>query len=76
MPPVIVTAAELARSLHVTYATVLDWARRDAIPSVRDSRGRRLFVLDAVLSRLREKPPRKSADELESEPEMTTTTGV
>ena len=73
MPPRIVTAGELARCLDVTYATVLGWARRDEIPSIRDSRGRRLFVLDAVLTRLREMPPRKSAEETESEPEMTTT---
>jgi excisionase family DNA binding protein len=73
MPPRIVTAGELAKCLNVTYDTVLGWARRDEIPSIRTSRGRRLFVLDAVLTRLREKSPRKRADEPESEPEMTTT---
>jgi len=53
MPPVLLTAHELADRLDVTYETVLGWARRDEVPSIRDSRNRLLFNLDSVLLALR-----------------------
>jgi excisionase family DNA binding protein len=53
MPPVLLTAHELANRLDVSYETVLGWARRDEVPSIRDSRNRVLFNLDAVLTALR-----------------------
>jgi len=53
MPPVLLTARELADRLDVSYETVLAWARRDEVPSIRDSRNRLLFNLDSVLLALR-----------------------
>lgn len=53
MPPILLTARELAARLDVRYDTVLGWARRDEIPSIRDGRNRRLFNLDSVLNALR-----------------------
>jgi excisionase family DNA binding protein len=53
MPPVLLTARELAQLLDVSYDAVLAWARREVIPSIRDSRNRLLFNLDAVLLALR-----------------------
>jgi excisionase family DNA binding protein len=53
MPPVLLNARELAQRLDVSYETVLAWARRDEIPSIRDSRNRLLFNLDSVLQALR-----------------------
>jgi excisionase family DNA binding protein len=47
------TARELAARLDVSYPTVLTWARREEIPSIRDGRGRRVFNLDSVLQALR-----------------------
>jgi excisionase family DNA binding protein len=56
MPPVFVSAHDLADHLDVTYDTVLTWARRGTIPHVRDGRGRLLFNLDSVLGALLRKP--------------------
>jgi excisionase family DNA binding protein len=56
MPPVFVSAHDLADRLDVTYDTVLTWARRGKIPHVRDGRGRLLFNLDSVLEALLGKP--------------------
>ncbi len=56
MPPILLSARELAARLDVSYDTVLGWARRDEIPSIRDGRNRRLFNLDSVLSSLRPGP--------------------
>jgi hypothetical protein len=53
MPPVLLTAKELADRLEVSYESVLAWARRDEVPSIRDSRNRLLFNLDSVLLALR-----------------------
>ena len=53
MPPILLSARELADRLDVSYDTILGWARRDEIPSIRDGRNRRLFNLDSVLSALR-----------------------
>ncbi len=53
MPPVLLTARELAERLDVSYETVLAWARRDEVPHIRDSRNRLLFNLDSVLLALR-----------------------
>jgi excisionase family DNA binding protein len=53
MPPVLLTARELAQRLDVSYDAVVAWARRDVIPSIRDSRSRRWFNLDSVLAALR-----------------------
>jgi excisionase family DNA binding protein len=53
MPPILLNARELAARLDVRYDTVLGWARRDEIPSIRDGRKRRLFNLDSVLNALR-----------------------
>ena len=49
MPPVLLTARELAQRLDVSYETVLAWARCDEVPSIRDSRNRLLFNLDSVV---------------------------
>jgi excisionase family DNA binding protein len=57
MPPVLVSARELARRLTVRYETVLHWAALGKIPSLRDSRNRVLFNLDAVLKALRAEAP-------------------
>jgi excisionase family DNA binding protein len=59
MPPILLTARELAARLDVSYETVLGWARREEIPSIRDGRNRLLFNLDSVLSALR---PRAAID--------------
>jgi excisionase family DNA binding protein len=53
MPLVLLTPRELAKRLDVSYETVLAWARRDEIPSIRDGRNRVLFNLDSVLTALR-----------------------
>jgi excisionase family DNA binding protein len=53
MPPVLLTARELAARLDVSYEAVLAWTRRDEIPAIRDSRNRLLYNLDAVLLALR-----------------------
>jgi excisionase family DNA binding protein len=53
VPPVLLTARELAKRLDVSHETVLAWARREAIPSIRDGRNRLLFNLDSVLLALR-----------------------
>ena len=53
MPPILLNAHELAARLDVSYDTVLGWARREEIPSIRDGRNRRLFNLDSVLNSLR-----------------------
>jgi excisionase family DNA binding protein len=50
MPPVLLTPRELADRLSVSYETVLAWARRGEVPSIRDSRNRVMFNLDAVLT--------------------------
>jgi excisionase family DNA binding protein len=53
MPLVLLTPRELAQRLDVSYETVLAWARRYEIPSIRDGRNRVLFNLDSVLTSLR-----------------------
>ena len=52
MRSVFVDARGLADRLKVSYATVLQWARRDKIPCVQSGRGRYLFNLDSVLESL------------------------
>jgi excisionase family DNA binding protein len=53
MPPTLLTPRELGERLNVSYESILTWARREEIPSIKDSRNRRLFNLDAVLQALR-----------------------
>jgi excisionase family DNA binding protein len=55
MPPILLNVRELAARLDVSHETILGWARRDEIPSLRDGRNRRLFNLDSVLAALRPK---------------------
>jgi excisionase family DNA binding protein len=55
MPPVLLTARELAERLSVSYESVLQWARRDEIPCIRDGRKRVLFNLDRVLTAMRDR---------------------
>lgn len=54
MPPVPLTARELAGRLDARYDDVLSWARRGVIPSIK-SGGVRYFILDQVLRALRER---------------------
>lgn len=53
MPPMLLTARELAERLGVSRARVVRWARLGTIPSIRTSKGRWVFSLDAVAAALR-----------------------
>ncbi len=53
MPPIVLSAPELADRLDVSYESILNWARKGSIPSIRDGRNRLIFNLDAVLNALR-----------------------
>jgi excisionase family DNA binding protein len=55
MPVIILNDAELAERLGVTRGTVGSWARQHVIPSIRDGRNRRLFILDSVLKAIRKR---------------------
>jgi excisionase family DNA binding protein len=59
MPPVLLNGRELAERLDTTYATVMGWARRGEIPSIRTGRGPVVFNLDQVVKTLREREPRE-----------------
>lgn len=58
MPIVLLDARQLGARLGVGYGTVLSWARRGRIPSLKGRRGRVLFDFDRVLESLQdERPP-------------------
>jgi excisionase family DNA binding protein len=63
VPPILLTAREMAQRLGSSYETVLTWARREEIPCIRDSRNRVLFNLDAVLLALRSRGDRPASRE-------------
>lgn len=64
MSLILLTPRELAQRLDLSYETVLSMARRDEIPSIRDSRNRLVFNLDSVLQALRASSPRESGSRL------------
>ena len=53
MPPILLSARELAQRLDVSYETILSWTHRGKIPTIRDGRNRLIFNLDTVLKSLR-----------------------
>jgi len=59
----ILDARGLAALLHVTPATVLAWARRGWIPSLRAGRRPVLFDLNEVHRVLKERADRKGGDQ-------------
>lgn len=54
MPPVLLDARQLGQRLDASYYEVLDWARRDIIPSIKAG-GRYYFDLKKVLRALNER---------------------
>lgn len=54
MPPVLLDARQLGQRLDASYYEVLDWARRDVVPSIKVG-GRYFFDLRKVVRALNER---------------------
>jgi excisionase family DNA binding protein len=62
MPPILLSARELAQRLDVSYETILSWTHRGKIPTIRDGRNRLIFNLDTVVKSLRDGAPADPED--------------